>query len=121
MVEVTWFVVADGGRARVFKMPGLTLDLQEVEVLVNDEYTGTVLTEKDREKFAKRVSRLSGGGTAPSTLQSAAPRHRGEIPRHGAFESERGHASTDIRADQRGSAGAQYPGNRGASAQAVIG
>jgi protein required for attachment to host cells len=56
MVEVTWLVVADGGRARVFKMPGLTLDLQEVEVLVNDEYTGTVLTEKDREKFAKRVS-----------------------------------------------------------------
>ncbi|MFM0669443.1 host attachment protein [Paraburkholderia sediminicola] len=55
MVEVTWLVVADGGRARVFKMPGLTLDLQEVEVLVNDEYTGTVLTEKDREKFAKRV------------------------------------------------------------------
>jgi hypothetical protein len=72
MVDVTWLVVADGGRARVFKMPGLTLDLQEVEVLVNDEYTGTVLTEKDREKFAKR-------------------------------------------------AGAKYPGNRGASAQAVIG
>ncbi|WP_258194702.1 host attachment protein [Paraburkholderia sp. BL18I3N2] len=56
MVEVTWLVVADGGRARVFRTPGLTLDLQEVEVLVNDEYTGTVLTEKDREKFAKRVA-----------------------------------------------------------------
>jgi protein required for attachment to host cells len=55
MVEVTWLVVADGGRARVFQMPGLTLDLQEVEELVNDEYTGTMLTEKDREKFAKRV------------------------------------------------------------------
>lgn len=55
MVEVTWLVVADGGRARVFQMPGLTLDLQEVEVLVNDEYTGTMLTEKDREKFARRV------------------------------------------------------------------
>lgn len=47
MVEVTWLVVADGGRARVFQMPGLTLDLPEVEELVNDEYTGTMLTEKD--------------------------------------------------------------------------
>jgi protein required for attachment to host cells len=56
MNEVTWLVVADGGRARVFQMPGLTLDLQEKEDLVNDEYSGTVLTEKDREKFAKRVS-----------------------------------------------------------------
>lgn len=55
MVEVTWLVVADGGRARVFQMPGLTLDLQAVEELVNDEYTGTMLTEKDREKFARRV------------------------------------------------------------------
>lgn len=55
MVEITWLVVADGGRARVFQMPGLTLDLQEVEELVNNEYTGTMLTEKDREKFAKRV------------------------------------------------------------------
>ena len=55
MVEVTWLVVADGGRARVFQMAGLTLDLQEVEELVNNEYTGTMLTEKDREKFAKRV------------------------------------------------------------------
>ena len=53
--QVTWLVVADGGRARVFQMPGLTLDLQEKEDLVNDEYSGTVLTEKDREKFAKRV------------------------------------------------------------------
>jgi protein required for attachment to host cells len=56
MNEVTWLVVADGGRARVFQMPGLTLDLQEKEDLVNDEYSGTVLTEKDREKFAKRVA-----------------------------------------------------------------
>jgi protein required for attachment to host cells len=56
MNEVTWLVVADGRRARVFQMPGLTLDLQENEDLVNDEYSGTVLTEKDREKFAKRVS-----------------------------------------------------------------
>ncbi len=55
MVEVTWLVVADGGRARVFQTPGLTLDLQDVEELVNDEYTGTMLTEKDRGKFAKRV------------------------------------------------------------------
>lgn len=55
MDDVTWLVVADGGRARVFQMPGLTLALQEVEELVNDEYTGTMLTEKDREKFARRV------------------------------------------------------------------
>ncbi|WP_259460689.1 host attachment protein [Paraburkholderia sp. BL23I1N1] len=56
MIEVTWLVVADGGRARVFQMPGLTLDLQEKEELTNTEYTGTMLTEKDREKFAKRVA-----------------------------------------------------------------
>ena len=55
MADVTWLVVADGGRARIFKMPGLTLDLEEVEDFVNDEYTGTVLTDKDRMKFAKRV------------------------------------------------------------------
>lgn len=56
MVEATWLVVADGGRARVFETAGLTLDLQEVEDFVNDETTGTMLTEKDREKFAKRVA-----------------------------------------------------------------
>ena len=56
MIDVTWLVVADGGRARVFKTPGLTLDLQEIEDLINADYTGTMLTEKDREKFAKRVS-----------------------------------------------------------------
>jgi protein required for attachment to host cells len=55
MVETTWLVVADGGRARVFQMPGLSLDLKEIEDLVNEETTGTMLTEKDREKFAKRV------------------------------------------------------------------
>ncbi|WP_259461503.1 host attachment protein [Paraburkholderia fungorum] len=56
MIDVTWLVVADGGRARVFLAPGLTLDLHEKEDLINTEYTGTMLTEKDREKFAKRVS-----------------------------------------------------------------
>jgi protein required for attachment to host cells len=56
MTDVTWLVVADGGRGRVFQAPGLTLDLQEIEDLINNEYTGTMLTEKDREKFAKRVS-----------------------------------------------------------------
>lgn len=56
MTDVTWFVVADGGRARVFQTLGLALDLQEIEALTNDEYTGTMLTEKDREKFAKRVA-----------------------------------------------------------------
>ncbi|OAJ57377.1 hypothetical protein A6V36_31655 [Paraburkholderia ginsengiterrae] len=56
MNEVTWLVVADGGRARVFQTVGLTLDLQEIEDITNTEYTGTMLTEKDREKFAKRVA-----------------------------------------------------------------
>jgi protein required for attachment to host cells len=56
MIDVTWLVVADGGRARVFKAPGLTLDFQEIEDLINTDNTGTNLTEKDREKFAKRVS-----------------------------------------------------------------
>ncbi|CAH2784975.1 MAG: hypothetical protein CPDRYMAC_2271 [uncultured Paraburkholderia sp.] len=36
-------------------MPGLTLELEKVEDFVNDEYTGTMLTDKDRMKFAKRV------------------------------------------------------------------
>lgn len=56
MVENTWVVVGDGGRARVFETPELTLQLRPIEELVNDEYTGTTLTEKDREKFAKRVA-----------------------------------------------------------------
>lgn len=56
MIGVTWLVVADGGRARVFKTPGLALDLQEIEDLINTEFTGTMLTEKDREKFARRVA-----------------------------------------------------------------
>ena len=56
MTDLTWLVVADGGRARVFKAPGLTLNLQEIDDLVNVEHTGTTLTEKDREKFARRVS-----------------------------------------------------------------
>jgi Protein required for attachment to host cells len=56
MVEVTWLVVADGGRARVFRMPGLTLRLAGSRSARQRQYTGTVLTEKDREKFAKRVA-----------------------------------------------------------------
>jgi protein required for attachment to host cells len=56
MIDMTWLVVADGGRARFFQTPGLTLNLQENEDLINTEYTGTMLTEKDREKFAKRVA-----------------------------------------------------------------
>lgn len=56
MIDVTWLVVADGGRARVFETPGLALNLQEMEDLINAEYTGTMLTEKDREKFARRVA-----------------------------------------------------------------
>jgi protein required for attachment to host cells len=56
MVENTWVVVGDGGRARVFETPELTLQLRQIEELVNDEFTGTMLTEKDREKFATRVA-----------------------------------------------------------------
>jgi protein required for attachment to host cells len=56
MIGVTWLVVADGGRARVFKTPGLALDLQEIEDLINSDATGSMLTEKDRAKFAKRVA-----------------------------------------------------------------
>ncbi|MFM0015335.1 host attachment protein [Paraburkholderia sediminicola] len=62
MIGMTWLVVADGGRARVFQTPGLTLDLQEKESLINTEYTGTMLTEKDREKFAKRVAEYLEAG-----------------------------------------------------------
>jgi 2-phospho-L-lactate guanylyltransferase (CobY/MobA/RfbA family) len=41
MAAITWVVVSDGSRARVFQTPGLKLDLQEIEDLVNVAHSGT--------------------------------------------------------------------------------
>lgn len=56
MTVITWVVIADGSRARIFETPGLKLDLREIEDLVNASRAGAVLSEKDREKFAKTVA-----------------------------------------------------------------
>ena len=69
MNDVTWVIVANGDRARLFKSQGITLDLQEIDDLVNTEGHGTGLTDKEAEvldegerkeklkaKFAKRVA-----------------------------------------------------------------
>lgn len=69
MGDITWVIVADGGRARVFQTQGIAIDLQEIEDLVNTAGHGTGLTEKEAEvldrgerkekldaKFAKRVA-----------------------------------------------------------------
>ncbi|BDC46077.1 host attachment protein [Paraburkholderia terrae] len=69
MSDITWVIVADDGRARVFQTQGLALDLQEIEDLVNTEGHGTGLTDKEAEvldrgerkekleaKFSKRVA-----------------------------------------------------------------
>ena len=69
MNDVTWVIVANGERARLFKSQGITLDLQEIDDLVNTEGHGTGLTDKEAEvldegerkeklkaKFAKRVA-----------------------------------------------------------------
>jgi protein required for attachment to host cells len=69
MSDITWVIVADGGRARVFQTRGLALDLQEIEDLVNTEGHRTGLTDKEAEvldrdeqkeklesKFSKRVA-----------------------------------------------------------------
>jgi protein required for attachment to host cells len=56
MAVTTWVVVADGSRARIFETPGLKPDLREIEDLVNVGSSGTALSEKDREKFAKTVA-----------------------------------------------------------------
>jgi protein required for attachment to host cells len=56
MAAITWVVVADGSRARVFQTPGLKLDLQEIEDLVNVAHSGTGKSQKDRERFAKTVA-----------------------------------------------------------------
>lgn len=47
MSDITWVIVADDGRARVFQTQGLALDLQEIEDLVNTEGHGTGLTDKE--------------------------------------------------------------------------
>lgn len=69
MNDMTWVVVADAGRARVFQSPGLTVDLEEVDDFVNVAHSATTLTEKqevefsaserkekERDKFAKQVA-----------------------------------------------------------------
>ncbi|MBN3763659.1 host attachment protein [Burkholderia sp. Ac-20365] len=69
MNDVTWVIVANGERARLFKTQGIALDLQEIDDLVNTEGHGTGLTDKEAEvldegerkeklkaKFAKRVA-----------------------------------------------------------------
>jgi protein required for attachment to host cells len=69
MNDMTWIVVADEGRARVFQAPGLTRDLEEVDDFVNVAHSATTLTEKqavefsaserkekERDKFATQVA-----------------------------------------------------------------
>jgi protein required for attachment to host cells len=52
MNDMTWIVVADEGRARVFQAPGLTLDLEEVDDFVNVAHSATTLTEKQAIEFS---------------------------------------------------------------------
>ena len=69
MNDMTWIVVADESRARVFQAPGLSLDLEEVDDFVNVAHSATTLTEKqavefsaserkekERDKFASQVA-----------------------------------------------------------------
>jgi hypothetical protein len=49
MAVITWVVVADGSRARIFETLGLKLDLREFEDLVNVVPGGQTLSEKGRE------------------------------------------------------------------------
>ncbi|WP_225032634.1 host attachment protein [Paraburkholderia sp. XV] len=69
MSDITWVIVANGERARVFQTQGLALDLQEMEDLVNTAGRGAGLTDKEAEvldrgeqkekleaKFSKRVA-----------------------------------------------------------------
>ncbi|SAK96063.1 host attachment protein [Caballeronia ptereochthonis] len=53
MNDMTWIVVADEGRARVFQAPGLTLDLEEVDDFVNVAHSATTLTEKQAAAFSE--------------------------------------------------------------------
>ncbi|SAK67815.1 Protein required for attachment to host cells [Caballeronia pedi] len=69
MNDMTWTVVADEGRARVFQAQGLTLGLEEIDDFVNIAHSATTLTEKhavelsrnerkeeEREKFAVQMA-----------------------------------------------------------------
>lgn len=56
MTTITWVLAADGCRARIFETHGLTLDLREIEDLMNPAPRSTELSEKDREKFARTVA-----------------------------------------------------------------
>ncbi|WP_342051009.1 MULTISPECIES: host attachment protein [unclassified Cupriavidus] len=62
MADITWVVVADGGRARIFETAGLKLELREIEDLVNVVPGGITLRDREREKFAKTIAeRLEQG------------------------------------------------------------
>ncbi|WP_109477214.1 host attachment protein [Paraburkholderia sp. C35] len=69
MSDITWVIVANAGRARVFQSEGIALNLQEIDDLVDTGGHGTGLTDKEAEalsgderkqkleaKFAKRVA-----------------------------------------------------------------
>jgi len=105
MAAITWVVVADGSRARVFQTPGLELDLQEIEDLVNVAHSGTGKSQKDR------CCRLPRAGPITPALSAIATRSRTEISWHGARTSERANPSIDIRRDQRGSLDAKCTRN----------
>jgi protein required for attachment to host cells len=51
-MDVSWIVVADEGRARIFESSGAALNLQEVEDFSNAAHSATTLTDKDAETFS---------------------------------------------------------------------
>lgn len=86
MADITWVVVADGGRARIFETPGLKLDLREIEDLVNVAPSGRALNEKEREKFAKAVADRVEQGRLHHRYQrlrfAAEPKFLGMLRKH---------------------------------------
>ena len=96
MSDITWVIVADGGRARVFQTQGIALDLQEIDDLVNTEGSGTGLTDKEAEvldsnerkekleaKFSKRVAEYLEQGRSHQKFHrliiAAAPKFLGMV------------------------------------------
>lgn len=61
MSELTWLVVADGGRARIFQVSEQTGALTEIHDLANAVDRDS-LTEKDREKFSEHVAKYLEAG-----------------------------------------------------------
>jgi protein required for attachment to host cells len=61
MSELTWLVVADGGRARIFQVAGQTGALTEIHDLASAVDRDS-LTEKDREKFSEEVAKYLEAG-----------------------------------------------------------